>query len=214
MSIKRMYTWVNLNLREEAQKGAKSIVIIPKMTNVEVLSEDGEWSKVSYNDNIGYVYNYYLSVDGKNPNNDDLDEFHDDILKYVNEKNVISNTNYLIATDLDSRFTYIFVKENYKWVLKSKWQCTVGKPSTPTITGSYNITGREPSFGTDKYSVKYATRIKGGYYYHSILYDAAGKYIIDGRLGQALSHGCVRLATENAKWIYENIPDGTKVIIH
>lgn len=46
---------------------------------------------------------------------------------------------------------------------------------------------------------KYATRIKYGYYYHSILYDSTGSYIIDGRLGMALSHGCIRLDTDNAK---------------
>ncbi|MBE6050461.1 MAG: hypothetical protein E7214_07350 [Clostridium sp.] len=57
-------------------------------------------------------------------------------------------------------------------------------------------------------------RIKDGYYYHSILYNSTGAYIIDGRLGKALSHGCIRLETNNAKWIYENIPDDTTVIIH
>lgn len=36
----------------------------------------------------------------------------------------------------------------------------------------------------------------------------------DGRLGMRLSHGCVRLAIENAKWIYDNIPSGTTVIIY
>ena len=38
--------------------------------------------------------------------------------------------------------------------------------------------------------------------------------IIDDRLGEALSHGCIRLAPENAKWIYDNILDGTTVVIH
>ncbi|WP_226896697.1 L,D-transpeptidase family protein [Paraclostridium benzoelyticum] len=56
-----------------------------------------------------------------------------------------------------------------------KWKCTVGKPSTPTITGIFYI---------------------------------------DGRLGQALSHGCIRLDTENAKCIYNNILDTTTVVVH
>ena len=30
----------------------------------------------------------------------------------------------------------------------------------------------------------------------------------------ALSHGCVRLDTDNAEWIYKNIPDTTAVLIH
>ena len=46
------------------------------------------------------------------------------------------------------------------------------------------------------------------------LYDATGKYIKDARLGEELSHGCIRLETNNAKWIYENILDTTTVIIH
>ena len=36
---------------------------------------------------------------------------------------------------------------------------------------------------------------------------------MDGRLGMHLSHGCVRLDIDNAKWIYDNIPYGTKVVI-
>ena len=38
--------------------------------------------------------------------------------------------------------------------------------------------------------------------------------IIDGRLGINASHGCVRLSIENAKWIYDTIPSGTKVIVY
>ena len=33
---------------------------------------------------------------------------------------------------------------------------------------------------------------------------------MDGRVGIPLSHGCVRLQIDNAKWIYDNIPRGTK----
>ncbi|NME81580.1 L,D-transpeptidase [Clostridium sp. SM-530-WT-3G] len=110
----------------------------------------------------------------------------------------------------------VFEKDNNndKWIQLYKYKSTVGKAATPTITGTFYISGRKPYFGTDKYRVKYATRIRGAYYYHSILYDSKGVKIIDSRLGQALSHGCIRLDTSNAKWIYENIPDGTTVFIH
>lgn len=36
----------------------------------------------------------------------------------------------------------------------------------------------------------------------------------DGRLAQNLSHGCVRLAIQDAKWIYDNIPYGTKAVTY
>ena len=74
--------------------------------------------------------------------------------------------------------------------------------------------GRRPNFGSETYQVRYATRFKEGYYYHSILYDGYGEKVINPTLGTAISNGCIRLATQNAKWIYDNIPDGTIVVIH
>lgn len=208
------YPWSNLNLREKESINSKIITTIPAKSRVEVLEVDGDWSKVVYNDKDGYVFNYFLSDDGNNPNILNYKDFYTDMTKFVNENNIKSPTDYLLTTDLENKYTYVFKKDNGKWIQLYKWQCTVGKPSTPTITGIFFISGRKPSFGTDEYMVKYATRIKGGYYYHSILYDSTGSYVIDPRLGEALSHGCIRLATDNAKWIYENIPDMTTTIIH
>ena len=118
-------------------------------------------------------------------------------------------------SDLRNKLTYIFEKnENGMWNLLYKWSCTVGKPSTPTITGTFYINGRKPYFGSDIYRVKYATRIKGSYYYHSILFNPQGTEIINDTLGVAISHGCIRLAVENAQWIYDNILDTTTVVIN
>ena len=37
--------------------------------------------------------------------------------------------------------------------------------------------------------------------------------IINDTLGEALSHGCIRLAVENAQWIYDNVLDATAIVI-
>lgn len=140
--------------------------------------------------------------------------FNTNMIDFVMENQIVSPTDYLITTSLKNKYTYIFKNANGKWDMLYKWSCTVGKPSTPTVKGIFNIAGRKPGFGTSEYSVKYATRIIGAYYYHSILYNSTGEFVIDGRLGMALSHGCIRLATKNAKWIYDNIPDTTTVIIN
>lgn len=210
---KSKYTWSNLNLRKEETVNSDIITVIPEKSRVEVLENDGDWSKVVYDDMIGYVFNYFLSDDGNKPNAFDYKYFYTDMSRFVNENNIKSPTNYLLTTDLKNKDTYVFEKEDGKWVQLYKWKCTIGKAETPTITGMFYINGRKPSFGTENYSVKYATRIKDGYYYHSILYDSTGTYVIDARLGQALSHGCIRLDPQNAKWIYENILDTTPVII-
>ena len=208
------YPWSNLSLRESNSVSSTSLTIIPEKSRVEVLEVDGDWSKVIYNDQVGYVFNYFLSDDGNKPDMIDYKEFYNDMNKFVNENNIKSPTDYLITTDLENKYTYIFKRDNNKWIQIYKWICTVGKPQTPTITGIFFVDGRKPYFGTDEYRVKYATRIKDGYYYHSILYDSTGSYIIDGRLGYNISHGCIRLATDNAKWIYENIPNKTTIVIH
>ncbi|SFA96169.1 L,D-transpeptidase catalytic domain [Clostridium frigidicarnis] len=68
-------------------------------------------------------------------------------------------------------------------------------------------------FGVNKgYKCFYYTQFKGNYLFHSILYNLDGS-IRDGRLGMSISDGCIRLAKENAKWIYDNIPIETKVYI-
>ena len=211
---KSKHTWRNLNLRKDKSTESEIITVIPKGDRVEVLQTNGDWNKVIYNDSPGYVFNYFLSDDGNNPSDLNYENFYTDMTMFVNENNIKSPTNNLIVTDLKNRYTYIFKKENNKWVQLYKWKSTVGKSATPTIKGRFYVNGRKPSFGTDEYKVKHATRIKDGYYYHSILYDSSGKYIKDDRLGQALSHGCIRLETSNAKWIYENILDNTTIIIH
>jgi len=34
------------------------------------------------------------------------------------------------------------------------------------------------------------------------------------KLGSPASHGCIRLKLEEAKWLYEKLPSGVKVIIY
>ncbi|MGL5754621.1 MAG: L,D-transpeptidase family protein [Paraclostridium sp.] len=208
------YPWSNLNLREETSTQSKIIAVIPKGVRIEIIDNLGDWSKVIYNEELGYIFNYFLSDDGNNPNILDYTNFYKDMSKFVNENKIKSPTDYLLVTDLKNKYTYVFKKDNNIWINLYKWKCTVGKPSTPTISGIFYINGRKSYFGTEDYSVKYATRIKDGYYYHSILYDSTGSYVIDGRIGKALSHGCIRLELYNAKWIYDNILDTTTTVIH
>lgn len=56
--------------------------------------------------------------------------------------------------------------------------------------------------------------VYGNYLFHSVLYSKYNGSLMDGRVGIPLSHGCVRLQIDNAKWIYDNIPRGTKVVIY
>jgi Uncharacterized protein conserved in bacteria len=132
---------------------------------------------------------------------------------FMNINTFYSSTPYFIIANLEKREVNIFQGTNKQWVLANTYQCDVGKPSTPTITGRYRTNLKGKSFGADEgFECKYFTQIHGNYLFHSILFNTDGS-VQDGRLGLAISHGCIRLALENAKWIYDNIPKDTQVII-
>ncbi|MBE6089050.1 MAG: L,D-transpeptidase [Clostridium beijerinckii] len=133
---------------------------------------------------------------------------------YVNSKNYASETNYLIWVDAGSFKVNIFKGSTNKWNLINSYLCTLGKASTPTPKGTYKVGIKGLYFGVNKgYKCWYYTQFKGNYLFHSIIYNLDGS-VRDGRLGMKLSDGCIRLAKENAKWIYDNIPRGTKVVIN
>ena len=189
--------------------------MVPLRTEVQVLSVAGDWSLVIYNNQKGYIFTYFLSDDGSSPDQYNFEYFYTDMTRFVNENNIPSPTINLITTDLENKLTYVLEKgTDALWKLLYTWECTVGAPATPTIQGTFYVSGRKPYFGTDTYRVKYATRILGSYYYHTVLFNPEGTQIIDDRLGMALSHGCIRLAVENAQWIYDNILDSSAIVIH
>ena len=136
-----------------------------------------------------------------------------DATNYVNSNNFSSETNYFIWVNLKEFKVNIFEGSTNKWVLVHSYLCTIGKKATPTPKGTYTIGVKGLYFGVNKgYKCWYYTQFKGNYLFHSIIYNLDGS-IRDGRLGMALSDGCIRLTKENAKWIYDNIPRRTKVVI-
>ena len=128
-----------------------------------------------------------------------------------------SPTNYIVIVDRAAHRVGVFKGSKYNWADAKYYKCCVGKPSTPTISGTYYIKSRGKYFDTGtKGRCWYFTQINGTYLFHSVIYDRqpSPKRIIDNSMDAAVSHGCVRLDLENAKWIYDNIPKNTKVIIY
>lgn len=141
------------------------------------------------------------------------EDYKDTATKFVNSGNFSSDTNFFIWVDLKNFKTNIFKGSVNNWKLIHSYSCSIGKPSTPTPKGTYKIGLRGLYFGVSKgYKCWYYTQFKGNYLFHSVPYNLDGT-VKDGRLGMALSDGCVRLTKENAKWIFDNIPKNTKVYI-
>lgn len=56
----------------------------------------------------------------------------------------------------------------------------------------------------------------GEYLFHSVPTNAQGNYLLDEatKLGKtSASHGCIRLSVPDARWMYQNIPQNTRVVI-
>ncbi len=133
-----------------------------------------------------------------------------------------SPTKYLILVNKTTHKVGIYKGKKGNWKRIKYWDCTTGAPGTRTPSGNFLIgpSGGKPFhqlyFDSAQIRCWYATRIVGGYNFHSVLYtqQSSPRTIANGRLGYNLSHGCIRLKLENAKWLYKNIPAKTRCVIY
>ena len=128
-----------------------------------------------------------------------------------------SATDYLIMVDNVSNHVGVYVRGAYGWENLFYWYCVTGKYSTPTVRGEFTVFSKQYSFdgnmdSPEWYTCYYATEWYPSYFFHSIIYYRGTWDVLDASMGYNASHGCVRLNTDNALWIYENIPYGTKVV--
>lgn len=157
--------------------------------------------------NISYKTNSIIRTFKEDPN------YIETATRFINNNNFSSSTYYFIWVDTKNFKTNIFEGSKNNWKLVKSYLCSIGKPSTPTIKGNFVVGIKGLYFGVNHgYKCWYYTQINGNYLFHSIIYNLDGS-IRDGRLGVAISDGCVRLAKENAKWIYDNIPRNTTIYI-
>lgn len=64
--------------------------------------------------------------------------------------------------------------------------------------------------------LKYWVGFRWIYLFHSVPFDKDGNLIEEeaAKLGQPASHGCIRLPVDAAKYIYDNVPVGSIVLIY
>ena len=146
-----------------------------------------------------------------------------------------SDTKYLILVDKTTYTVGVFYGSKGNWSMLKEWPCTHGGSKTPngTWTVDWRQTNRSEKYGWAEFqgsSAAYAYHISAGNYFHSILYEKlyegtnyGSKYwnrdpryatIVDPDMYWNGSNGCIRLELENAKWLWDNVPTGTKVVIY
>ena len=170
---------------------------------------------------------YYVRADGREVEVSDAG-----YAAWLGIQGYSSRTKYIIAIDNSNCRVIIFTGSEGNWEPYADWIASVG--TTPekggdetfgeTFRGTSEVRDKGYMMGqcpyefywTEFYINSAALVDNGGdgegQRFHSILYwDQGMSSVYDGTLGNAVSHGCVRLETENAKWIYKNIPLRTKV---
>lgn len=133
----------------------------------------------------------------------------------INTLNITSNTSYLINVNLDNQKTYVYKRKNNNWNLVRTCPCSTGISGEDTPCGSFYTQEKGNWFFSEKFQQggKYWTQITGDILFHSVPFSRDKKTILDYTLNKPASHGCIRLSVDDAKWIYSNIPRGSKIII-
>lgn len=133
----------------------------------------------------------------------------------INSFDIASGTNYFILVNTSKQKTYVYKGSKNKWSLTKEFLCSTGINGSETPKGTFIVQNKGDWFYTDKYGqgAKYWVGFKGNYLFHSLPFDKDKKKIVDTTLGKPASHGCIRLKVEESKWIYDNVPIGSKVIV-
>lgn len=145
-------------------------------------------------------------------------EYYQNILQEGNEE-IVKDISYYIKVNRQMNCITIYVQgESGEYDVPIKaMRCSTGGENTPL--GIYK-TSQKYEFRKLLFNVygQYATRIVDQILFHSSSYDQPSndKLIASefNKLGEAVSHGCIRLTVEDAKWIYEKCKLGTIVEIY
>lgn len=134
----------------------------------------------------------------------------------VNSLYIESLTSYLVYVNLAEQITYVYTGSANNWSLEKSFICSTGIDEEATPTGIYDVRERGEWFYSDKYEQggKYWVQFMGDYLFHSVPYNEDQSEVVDTTLGTPASHGCIRLKTNDAKWLYDNVDSGTKIIIN
>lgn len=137
---------------------------------------------------------------------------------WVNLKGYSSKTQYLVWVNLTYQRVNIFTGSQGNWTLVRTCLCGSGKASTPTIRGVFTTSYKQSAWNYGSYYCGPVVRFNGssGYAFHSRLeyWPMNSDRYYDARIGFPISHGCLRMYNDDIWYMYNNIPNGTTVVVY
>ena len=128
--------------------------------------------------------------------------------------NQASDTNMSIAIDLTRHYLMLFAHDkdaNTAWTLYRQWRVSNGVDRSTVACSGKKSQFRFRNPLSDGYTFYYWSRMGQYQYMHSIKYRSGTYRVLDGRLGCFNSTGCVRMSLMDAKYVYYEVPNKTKV---
>ncbi len=141
------------------------------------------------------------------------------VAKNPTTANAAKELPYLIKVNKQMNTITIYEKDS-KGAYTKPVKAFVCSTGNATPIGSFNTRQKYRwKLMIEEVWSQYATRIVGSILFHSVYYyDPRDPSTLStkqyNRLGTTASHGCVRLTCADSKWIYDNCPIGTKVVIY
>ena len=144
----------------------------------------------------------------------------DDLDQKVQSKS--SDTRYLIAIKRSTYEVRVYTGSKNDWTRAKSFKCAIGMAATPTKTGTYTISDKgvkktfvAPDGTPTRYW--YWCYYTGTHGIHSGLYYDGGPNDgkdYDTRVGVKSTNGGIRVDYSNARWIYNNVPVNTTVVVY
>ena len=179
----------------------------------EYLSQIGQqlgisWTAIAELHGIANANTVYPGMTLIIPNSSDLASYQAGLLNYhnfdVNHPGPRVGTGRELVVVLSTQMAYAYEDG----ILKRRALVSTGLPATPTVQGDfavYNKTREQTMTGPDYdlENVEWVMYFYRGYGFHGTWWH--------NNFGQPMSHGCVNMTNEDAKWFYDFAGIGTPV---
>lgn len=149
-------------------------------------------------------------------------EFGFDPVNFDTDEAYAENYEYCMGINRQLSVITIYEKdEDGKYTVPVKAMlCSCGKSGTDdTPAGSFKLGDRIrwQSFRNGTYG-QYCTRVTGSIWIQSLPYTSQSVSSMKAeefnKLGSNVTLGCIRVTAADAKWIYDNLPEGTITVIY